>query len=508
MTASKRLTPLAIILLGVVLAIVPPAKSVRACGIAPPRGFEATVADETALIVYDSATKTEHFLRTAKFDTTSADFGFFVPTPSQPELAEASADIFPILGKITEPITVYRTVRQEASFACGGVASSNGRSGVGATMPAGVRVLERKRVGAFDAAVLKAENVRELRDWLKENEYGTRPALEAWFGEYIRLGWFITAFKIAGGSPNTASVNSPVRLSFKTDVPVYPYREPLDQQAPRKSYPPRLFRLFVLSDARVEGKLGRGEDATGFVGKTVWSKLVGAGMVAPALAAGKFPAMTGDWHLTEFEDMSDPRKGTDDLYFSKSLDQLPVERPPHEIVTVETTYWGLRACCSGFIVAGLTLLYCLIWSARRVVRRAKQSATRWAGDQPAGDLPMPKTVHVFRVLCAILSTAGAIGMPCSLIALTDTFNGDPELQLREFAGFFCLALAVCILYAVPLLVARDKPWMYWYGMGIIALLALSLYGIPLAIGLLVFWLRPPTMAYFGQVHRRADMMHH
>ena len=46
--------------------------------------------------------------------------------------------------------------------------------------------------------------------------------------------------------------------------------------------------------------------------------------------------------------------------------------------------------------------------------------------------------------------------------------------------------------------------MFWYGMGIIALLALSLYGIPLAIGLLVFWLRPPTMAYFGQVNRRAD----
>ena len=502
MTAATRWTPLAIILLGVLMATLPSAKTVRACGIAPPRGFEATVADETALIVYDSATKTEHFLRTAKFDTTSSDFGFFVPTPSQPELAEASADIFPILGKITEPITVYRTVRQEAGFGCGGAAAPGTLSGVGATMPAGVRVLERKRVGAFDAVVLKPENSNALQGWLKENEYSKRPALEAWFGDYIRLGWFITAFKIAGGTPSAASVNTPVRISFKTDVPVYPYREPLDQQQTRKGrYPPRMFRLFVLSDARVEGKLGRDDDATGFAGRTVWSKPVEAGLIAPALAAGKFPAITGDWHLTEFEDSSDPRIGTDDVYFSKSNDQNQVERPPHEFVTVETTYWNFRACCGAFSLGCLALLYCLVLSARAVFRRAKHSATRWAGEQPTGEFPMPKTVYVFRILCAILSVAGAIGMPSSLIALTDTFNTDPELQRREFAGFFCLALAICILYAVPLLVVRNKPWMYWYGMGIIALLALSLYGIPLAIGLLAFWLRPPTMAYFGQVNR-------
>ena len=373
MAGTKRIALPAILLLGILTAMVPSAKPLRACGIATPRDYEANVADETALIVYDSATKSQHFLRMAKFETTSADFGFFVPTPSQPALSEASAAIFPILGKITEPITITRTVREEAGPGCGGKVSADKMSVVGESMPVGVRVLERKRVGAFDAAVLKAENLESLQDWLKLNEYSTRPALEAWFSEYVRLGWYITAFKIAGGE-STASVTTPVLISFKTDVPIYPYREPVDQQQYRFSrHLPRLFRLFVLSDARVEGKLGRGENATAFVGKTVWSKPVESGVIAPALAAGKFPAMTANWHLTEFEDSSVPRIGTDDVYFTQSADQSAVERPPHEKVVIEYTYWGQGFCCAGFIVACIALLYCLSFWTRRVIRRSRAS---------------------------------------------------------------------------------------------------------------------------------------
>ena len=339
------------------LVWIPSANPVRACAIAPPRGFEATVADETALIVYDAATKTEHFLRLAKFDTTSADFGFFVPTPSQPELAEASVAIFPMLGKITEPVVVHRTVKQWPQFACGGKVSATGDA-AGVSTPIGIRVVEQKRIGEFDASVLKAESVPVLQEWLNANGYSTRPALEAWFAEYIRLGWYIAAFKVAGGNPTSDAANTPVRISFKTDVPVYPYREPLDQRAPRKGRSNhRLLRLFVLSEARVEGRLSTAADAKTFTGEAVWSKPVNAATIGPALAAGKFPAMTADWHLTEFEDPSDPRVGTDDLYFPKSSSQLPIERPPHEIATVVTTYWGVGALCTGFALLPLLILY-------------------------------------------------------------------------------------------------------------------------------------------------------
>src|SRR4051812_8458581 len=65
------------------------------------------IAEESALIVWDPVKKIEHFIRRAAFDTKSADFGFLVPTPSQPILAEVSDRIFRemdtwILPKIVE----------------------------------------------------------------------------------------------------------------------------------------------------------------------------------------------------------------------------------------------------------------------------------------------------------------------------------------------------------------------------------------------------------------------
>jgi|GEM_PF-503963 len=482
-----------LVLLGISLVVLPAPRPVQACGMAYGQGFEPRVADETALIVYDSATQTEHFLRLAKFDGASADFGFFVPTPSQPELAEGSSDIFPMLAKLTEPVIVHRTIKQEPSFACGGVGASRIPGSIDA-MPAGIRVIEKKRIGAFDAAVLKAEDARVLQDWLKENEYSTRPALEAWFGEYIRLGWFITAFKIAGGTSMTPSVNTPVRISFKTDVPVYPYREPLDVQAHKDSWRPRLLRLFVLSDARVAGSVGR--DGKAFAGQTVWSKPVATNVIAPALATGKFPAMNRDWHLTEFEDASAPRRDLDDVYFSKSSIQDLVERPPHEIVTVETTYWRTGLCCSGVALVPILIFLGGLRLALTLMRKGDLRRTAEKSEPPA---EMPTVVALFRRLCLLFAIAGAVGIPCSFIALTDLVHRDPDLKFREFVGFFSLAVGVCIAYGLPLRVTPNRPWLYWYSLALILILAASCYGTVLTIGFLAFWLRHSTRSYFGQV---------
>src|SRR5437016_3719837 len=66
------------------------APAVRACAPAPPPGVRVEIADESAIIVWDAAAKTQHFIRRASFATAAHDFGFLVPTPAQPTLAEAS----------------------------------------------------------------------------------------------------------------------------------------------------------------------------------------------------------------------------------------------------------------------------------------------------------------------------------------------------------------------------------------------------------------------------------
>ena len=46
------------------------------------------------------------------------------------------------------------------------------------------------------------------------------------------------------------------------------------------------------------------------------------------------------WWITEFEDRSTPRPGTDELYFEHSLDRGPVARPPIIITTYKNPWWA------------------------------------------------------------------------------------------------------------------------------------------------------------------------
>ena len=44
------------------------------------------------VILWDAATQTEHFIRRASFKSEAEDFGFLVPTPTQPALNESGTD--------------------------------------------------------------------------------------------------------------------------------------------------------------------------------------------------------------------------------------------------------------------------------------------------------------------------------------------------------------------------------------------------------------------------------
>ena len=87
-------------LLGLALSAGP----ILACAVVPPVNQPVAIANESAIIIWDSANKTEHFIRRASFQTMAKDFGFLVPTPAQPELAEA---VSPLVGKLAEDFTLF-----------------------------------------------------------------------------------------------------------------------------------------------------------------------------------------------------------------------------------------------------------------------------------------------------------------------------------------------------------------------------------------------------------------
>src|SRR5262245_59178265 len=131
---------------GLSLALVLAATRLPACCPIGPSGKPVVNADQTVIILWDAATKMQHFIRQASFQSDAADFGFLVPTPTRPELDESGNAAFPYLQKLTEP-EIQRVPRPHGGGGCGcGEKSAGIHADRPLPKPAEFRVLEEKGV--------------------------------------------------------------------------------------------------------------------------------------------------------------------------------------------------------------------------------------------------------------------------------------------------------------------------------------------------------------------------
>src|SRR4051794_22255750 len=98
--ASLALLPLT--LLAALLGLSRPTPG-HGCAVVPRQGESIHIAEESAVIVWHAPSKTQHFIRRATFDTNSPDFGFLVPTPTKPVLAEADDRVFERAERLIRP---------------------------------------------------------------------------------------------------------------------------------------------------------------------------------------------------------------------------------------------------------------------------------------------------------------------------------------------------------------------------------------------------------------------
>ena len=350
-----------------VLTAVAPASPAWACGAAGPRNEPVAVASESAIIVWDEATKTQHFIRRASFRTGAKDFGFLVPTPARPTLAEADDGAFALLARVTAPrmVTQAAPAGGGCTFGCGGSAPQ------GAPAPA-VEVLEEKRVAGYDAAVLRADDPAALGAWLQARGYDDSPAIRDWVKPYVEAKWTVTAFKVAMADPAApTAATSAVRMSFPTERPFFPYREPDSTSVVPDQV--RLLRVYVVAAGPVQGTLtarppdrpGR-NDADRGTFPIVWANSLppdGRPDLARLLAlpAGAVPA---DAYVTEFENRHFDRGSAGDAYFTPDPGRRPVERRPHVRYTTRFEDTGGGFC----IVFAALAVACL------VIRRASRMA--------------------------------------------------------------------------------------------------------------------------------------
>ena len=298
-------------------SMIPVAKSAACCAVTRDAGAVVN-ADQTVIMVWDAAHRTQHFIRQASFKSDADDVGFIVPTPSRPQLEESGDAAFSTLRTITAP-----RVRPEG-FGLGCSAMP-----VAATYRNSVRVIEEKRVAGFDATVLTAASGADLADWLRDHGYSYSPQVAEWAHPYVAGGWMMVALKVAkpkDGRANPDLKAAGLRLSFKTDRPLFPYREPESAiAAKRLGTSDRLLRIYFIADGRYRATLG---DEGKWSGRVAWSGDITASR-AGLLADLKLSGGTGPekWWLTEFEDHWPYARAAGDVYFARDSSQSRVQRP-------------------------------------------------------------------------------------------------------------------------------------------------------------------------------------
>ena len=325
------------------------------CAPAPPPHHHVDIVAEQAVIVWDPTTGTEHFIRRADFGTDAPAFGFLVPTPSVPTLAEAPDRVFADLARATLPDEVTETELEVSwtvlsAFYLG---AASDKAAVGGA----VQVLHEQRVAGFDAVVLAAEAPKALATWLDDHGFASRPELEAWLAPYVERRWKLTAFKVAADAEPSRFGTAAVRMSFQTDRPFYPYREPADQRDERAGGG-RSLAVWLVAPGGHAGTIG---------GAGAWRPdlLYRAPLAAlPSLLEDVVPAGAippGAW-LHGWLDWSSPRPGTDDLFFAPSAEATEYRPPPTVIADVRHAWIPLDL---------IALLLAAGWQVRRWRRRAR-----------------------------------------------------------------------------------------------------------------------------------------
>jgi len=302
------------------------AREADACATAPPHGEEVAIAEEEALIVWDPATRTEQFIRRARFLSTSKAFGFLVPTPTVPTLGEVPDHVFHELASAIRPAIVRDTGGLEVRVgsllweACPAMTMKGSGADTAAVGPQ-VRVIATAHVAGFEATTVEADDAAALATWLAGHGFASSPALTQWLERYVRDKWKLTAFVVAsdqqGGTSYDVATRA-VKMTFQTDRPFYPYREPAVDPAATIALPSdRTLRVFFVADQRYQA----------MIAQAPWHARVLHS--APIEVSGELAAVAGAHRMaTVFVDDVSPRRGIDELYFAPTTAAVDVRQPP------------------------------------------------------------------------------------------------------------------------------------------------------------------------------------
>jgi hypothetical protein len=175
-------------------------------------GFEAKMASQENLIVWDQEKGIEHFIRRATFGARGERLGFVAPTPSIPELGEIDNQLF----NIATDIATRNFYSEENLAALGDIPIRTGAP----------EIVQTSKIAGYKAVTLRASNKKEIEQWIKENKLESFSGLSDWFDFYIEKNWYLTFFLVEKDPRSESFGTGTVRMSFKTVKPFNPYYVP------------------------------------------------------------------------------------------------------------------------------------------------------------------------------------------------------------------------------------------------------------------------------------------
>jgi hypothetical protein len=285
------------------------------------------------IIIWNPATKMQHFVRKADFVTESKDMGFIAPTPSIPELAEANEKAFDLLPSWPEL----------------NPSKSDGADTASAAAAESVEVIQKVNVAGYEATTLKANDAGALAAYMKANGYKTNPGIEKWTAYYIKKGWMLTAFKVK--SKDGRATTGLVRMSFKTDKPFNPYYVPKENQNGGAG-----LEVYFFSNEPYLPTVGQSGTFKPVQAEVTEVDRIKLSAIASNLKI-KLPYVQGLTTVSMFRDETFPNAATDDLFFTPSvqfakanLDQMSA------IQAVSTSIKAPESALSPFLGAGVAVL--------------------------------------------------------------------------------------------------------------------------------------------------------
>jgi len=187
--------------------------------IIPPPYQDVYETAQKAVVWYENGVET--LILSTTFNGKAQNFGWLIPTPTKPEVDQASDELFTALDDLTRP-----KYQPEPLPLLGAPPGGFEEKAV----PAAPTIIETKKVDIYDITVLKATDKEGLVEWLNKNDYQYPTDRQHLLQSYIDNNWYFVAVKVdssavsAAGSYLESGHATPILLTFASDKIVYPLK--------------------------------------------------------------------------------------------------------------------------------------------------------------------------------------------------------------------------------------------------------------------------------------------